>query len=324
VGGVIAASHVRRVVVVPRNGLANRLQAWASAAILAKQWEAPLHVVWEPEEVLPAPAEVLFARAMVSESFSSPDLIQQLTQQTHSDLPRYLSRRGDVIVLAGHDRGEQEFMVDLVAAVAASPDPVSVILIAGGNFHLPGVDDSRNERSVFYRGITWSDQVCDRVMAAQPPTSPYLALHIRQTDRAIDAPSSRALRAALRRLRQMHPSERGLFISADSPEALVSWTDVAVREGFAPWSLPDVSHQRNGTSGIVDAAADWILLSRATALVHPGASTFSTEAAVASGYSGGSVALRAGPILRAMRRAKELLRAVATYPSRRNPAHTTR
>lgn len=41
--------HLDRIVVVPRNGYVNRLQGWASAAILAAQLDASLHVLWEPE-----------------------------------------------------------------------------------------------------------------------------------------------------------------------------------------------------------------------------------------------------------------------------------
>lgn len=320
-GGVTSRSRATRVVVVPRNGLANRLQAWASADILAKQWQAPLHVVWEPEDVLPAPAEALFARSTVSESFTSPDLIRELTKHEHSELPRYLSRRGDVVVLAGHDLGEQAFMADLAAMVETSTCPMSIVLIAGGNFHLPGTDDARPKRGAFYHGITWSDDVYDRVTSAQPPDSPYLGLHIRQTDRSIDAPSSRSLRAALRNMTKRHPDERSLFISADSPKALEVWTEVARRDDLAPWSLPHVEHQRNQTSGIVDAAADWLLLSRAKALLHPAASTFSTEAAAASSNSEESVALRAGQVLRATRRARKLLHAGVTYPARRKLKH---
>ena len=323
-GRVTAGPRVTRVVVVPRNGLANRLQAWASANILAKHWAAPLRVVWEPEEVLPAPADVLFAGSLVSESFSSPNLIRDLTQRGHSELPRYLSRGDDFVVLAGHDHGEQAFMADLAAMVEASTRPVSVVLIAGGNFHLPGVDGAHLKRGAFYRGLTWSDDVYDRAASAQPPDVPYLGLHIRQTDRSIDAPSSRSLRGALRNMKKRHPDDRSLFISADSPQALEVWTKVAQREELVPWSLPYVDHQRNQTSGIVDAAADWLLLSRAKALLHPAASTFSTEAVAASSYSGESVALRAGQGLRATRRARELLHAGVTYPARRKLTHTAK
>lgn len=321
-GGVTAGPRVTRVVIVPRNGLANRLQAWASADILAKHWAAPLCVVWEPEEVLPAPADVLFTGSLVSESFSSPNLIRDLTQLGHSELPRYLSRGDDFVVLAGHDRGEQAFMADLAAMVEASTRPVSVILIAGGNFHLPEIDGTHLKRGAFYRGIRWSDDVHDRVASAQPPDFPYLGLHIRQTDRSIDAPSSRSLRTALGNMKKQHPDVRSLFISADSPQALEMWTQFARREELEPWSLPHVEHQRNKTLGIVDAAADWLLLSRAKALLHPAASTFSTEAAAASSHPEESVALRPVQILRVARRARQFLHAGMTYRARRKRTHS--
>lgn len=312
-----ASCSVENVVVVPRNGLANRLQAWASAAILAQEWQVPLNVVWEPEDVLPATAESLFADSVVREWFSPPELIKELTGRSHDDLPRYLTQRGDVAVLAGHDRGEQTFMPALNSMVSASQGPSSLILIAGGNFHLPATENARAQRGAFYRRLIWSDQVYERVRSVQPQNLPYLGLHIRQTDRSLDAPSSRSLRRALRAMKKRHPEVSSLFISADSPEGLNEWMTLARTEGISPWTLPHIDHRRGQVSGIVDAAADWMILSNALALVYPAASTFSTEAVVASGHIEESLALRADPVLRQARRAKALLRAGVTYPERR-------
>ena len=55
-------TSVPNVVVFPRNGYANRLQAWASAAIVL-EWGAPLKVCWEEEAVCPANASSLFRSA---------------------------------------------------------------------------------------------------------------------------------------------------------------------------------------------------------------------------------------------------------------------
>jgi hypothetical protein len=305
------------VVVVPRNGLANRLQAWASAHALAQEWDVPLRVVWEPEEVLPASAHDLFAESLVEDSFSSPDLIRELTEHVHQDLPRYLTRLGDVLVLAGHDRGEQAFMDDVLSVIADGSGIAHLIVIAGGNFHLPGARDAPLQRGHFYQNLLWSDQVYERAHSGRSPDPSYLALHIRETDRSLDAPTARAIRAALGTMQRRYPEESNVFITADSAGAVEHWTEITRSQGLTPWSLPMVEHQRTRKSAMIDAAADWLLLSGAIASVHPAASTFSTEAATASGHEAASIALQAPSLLRQMRKVKGIFQAGLTYPERR-------
>lgn len=308
--------HVEQVVVVPRNGLANRLQAWASAAILAAEWDAPLKIMWEAEAAMPAEAADLFAPQVVERLFTGPDLISSLTGLEHSDLPRHLSRTGNSLVLAGHDLGEQAFMPEVVETLRASDAPLSLILIAGGKFHLPGAPDFIRQRGIFYRELAWSDSVNNRYTEGVRGRGPYAALHVRQTDRSQQAPSARMIREGLSRLRSL-VTEHDLFIATDTDVALAHWTQECRRMGFRPWSLPDVERSRSRVDAVIAAAADWRLLAGATGLVYPAVSTFSGEASVASGHPQRGIALEAGPVLQRLRSATEFARAVLTYPIRR-------
>lgn len=308
--------RVEQIVVVPRNGLANRLQAWASAAILAAEWDVPLKVAWETESAMPAEAADLFSPTLVQRWFAEPDLVRSLTGSAHSDLPRYLSRAGSSLVLAGHDRGEQSFMPDVVEALRTSEAPLSLILIAGGKFHLPNTADFTRQRGIFYRELSWSDAVNSRFDEGVRGCGPYAALHVRQTDRSLQAPPARMIKDGLARLRALVP-ERDLFIAADTDAALSHWTTESARLGFRPWSLPDVDRSRTEVDAVIAAAADWRVLAGASGLVHPSVSTFSGEASVASGHPERGIPLEASDRLQRMRSGAELARAAVTFPARR-------
>ena len=308
--------RVDQVVIVPRNGLANRLQAWASAAILAAEWDVPLKVVWETEPAMPAEAADLFAPHVVRRWFSDPGLVTSLTGSAHSTLPRYLTRAGRALVLAGHDRGEQAFMPEVVDALGTVEESTALVLIAGGKFHLPGNQDFTRQRGLFYRELTWSDAVDTRFDSGVQGRGPYSGLHIRQTDRSLEAPTRRMIREGLRQLRD-EVRERDLFIAADTDEALASWAERSTQLGFTPWSLSGVDRSRTQVEAVIAAAADWRVLSGATGLVHPAVSTFSGEAAVASGHPEHAIALEASSGIQRMRSLGALVRSALTFPARR-------
>jgi hypothetical protein len=312
-----APESLEQVVLVPRNGLGNRLQAWASAAIVAAQLDVPLRVMWEPEPPAPAAADDLFTPEALRRSFVDREWLDGLLDCRHEDLPRYLtvdaSRRA--VILAGHDRGEQVFMPDLPGALAHASQPRSLVIIAGGLFHLPSSEDFPRQRSYFYRALPWHAALVAAASEQSTPHQPYAALHIRQTDRSIEAPTAGALRRGLDRLARAVP-ERSLFIAADTPAARDRWMKESRERGFQPWHARDTVFERTVTSGALSAAVDWMLLAGATALVYPAASTFSAEAAVATGVTDASVPITASPARQRSRMWSGHVRNALTYPAR--------
>lgn len=307
---------LERVIVVPRNGYANRLQAWASSEILGAQLDVPVSVLWQPEPVAPAKALDLFSPALVSRAFIDDETFTGLVGRRHEDLPRYLTIEGDTIVLAGHDRGEQVFMTDLVPLLATSPKTRTLVVIAGGTFHLPSDEDFIRQRSVFYRNLAWSAALDDRFHAAMADHTSFVGLHIRETDRSRQAPTPRAIRAALEHVRG-DSTTRDLFIAADTAHARERWGAESARLGFRPWSLADADLDRSSVVGGLDALTDWRVLASTEALVYPAASTFSREAAIASGHHDQSIALTSTPVRQRVRALRDLGRSVLTFPARR-------
>ena len=289
---------IERVVVVPRNGYANRLQAWASSAILANQLKAELSVCWDVEEVAQTPAEDLFSPELLSQHFISVTELEEIAGSPHQQLPRYLNfdeSRG-LIVLAGHKRGEQAFMNALGKLAKETGSPTTLIIVAGGKFHLRQTTDFDQLRRNFYRSLTWSNPVERGVTAALADAAigdatQFSALHVRETDRSKLAPSSANIRQALLTLLEQS-SPHSLLICADTAHAREKWKDAASGVGFDPWIAPNVTFNRTSIANGISALIDWRLIAMAQAVIYPAESTFSSEAVVAGDAAETSVALQ--------------------------------
>lgn len=309
---------VDRVVVVPRNGYVNRLQAWASSAALAADWDAPLSVCWEPEEIAPAPHSALFGDKNLHQ-WVEPTEVERLCGSQHQDLPRYLTQLPDrpVIVLAGHDRGEAAFMPELATMVSASADPIVLVIIAGGTFGLVSEDAQRRRRREFYARLPWRSSISDRVEQLVASRGEFLGLHIRYTDRSEQAPTPRQIRAALLELRD-ETEIRSTFVAADTADSLLDWSQRCSVSGLQPWSAGTSDHARDSVAAGIEAMIEWQVLARAQGLVFSAASSFGAEAAVAAG----DVPIR--PLAASVgrqraRRLRALARDGFSYPLRHGP-----
>ncbi len=276
--------QLERVIIVPVNGYINRLQAWASTAILAADLGVKHEVCWVPEAVAPSPAEQLFDSSTVAEQFIG---LAEASASTGVDItspPRYLRyhESAGVISLAGHDRGEQAFMPEVVRLLQNQSAARTLVIIAGGKFHLPGVADFNSERETFYSRIGWSPDIRRGVNSLSGAHPKYVALHVRETDRAATAPTRTQLSAALSKLLDEFP-DHSLFIAADTAHAVERWSAWASQRGVDVWSQSGTEFDRSALAGGTAAMVDWLLLSGAQAGVGSRESSFVAEAAVASG-----------------------------------------
>jgi hypothetical protein len=306
-----------RIVLVPRNGLGNRLQAWASSAILAEKLEVPLTVMWEPESPAPALAADLFDAETVGRSFMTRSELDDLLGLNHEDLPRYLhiEPERDFISLAGHDKGEQIFIPELSKILNGNNHPKTLVIIAGGLFHMGNPTEFGDERKSFYQSIDWHPRITELLELELRNQGPYCALHIRQTDRSLEAPTNSSIRAGLRHMADISPL-RSLFVAADSLQGRSIWFEEARKIGFEPWTAQGTEFDRTQAHGATSAVLDWLLLCRAQLLTYPAASTFSAEAAVASTLSFPGIPLSATPNRQRVRKAAALARSTVSYPSR--------
>lgn len=309
---------LERVIVLPRNGYANRLQAWASSAILAAHLDVPLEVAWEPQPIAPAGAADLFTSDRPGATFLTSADLRARIGGDHQDLPRYLTidPSRQVVCLAGHERGEQVFMPDLAAALGHASRPRTLLVIAGGKFHLPGALAFAEQRSRFYAQLPWSAGIRAGTDAALAGHSDFIGLHIRETDRSIAAPTPGAIRGAVAALAE-RSGLTSLFIAADTLSARQRWLGEARSLGLSAWTTPEPALDRSAISAGIGALIDWRILGMAQSIVYSRESSFGEEAAVATGCIGASLPLSASSGLQRIRRAEALGRAAVTYPRRR-------
>ena len=293
---------LERIVVVPANGYANRLQAWASASIMAAHFDASTQVCWETEDVAPAGAPEILAGDVIRDCFIDSDHVSDLLGMSHSQMPRYLTidRDRGVAFLAGHDRGEQFFVPALIRELNASQGVSTLVVAAGGKFHVPNEVDFNEKRRHFYASIGWHSDIVSRLQATSMVEHPYIGLHIRQTDRSREAPTSPAIERALRTLSR-RSGITNVFITADTAPARTEWSNRAAQLRLTPWTSDAVVFNRHDERSAPDAIVDWLLLGRASGLVYSAASSFGQEAAIMNARPEWTLPLEASAGLRARR-----------------------
>ena len=272
-----------QIIVVPRNGYANRLQAWASAHALGEHWGAPVALCWEPETVAPATGDDLFDVSALPDVMAPEELRAELGA-AHTSLPRYLTviPEKNLIVLAGHDRGEQVFMPGLQALVGSSAPGTRLLIIAGGHFGIGSQAELRQQRRAFYRSIPWSPDIESRTQILLKDRAPFIGLHVRQTDRSREAPTPKQIAAAVHDMHR-RTGLRDVFVATETLDARHAWEKELRDMGLQPWVAHTRSHERNSTTAGIDAMVEWRVLGNASALIFSAASSFGAEAAVAAG-----------------------------------------
>ena len=305
-------SGLKRVVVVPRNGYLNRLQAVASASVIASGMGVPLYFTWETEEVAPAQADDLLSLAQSGISALDPKQLSALIGRSHVDMPRYLTvdEENGVAFLAGHDQGEQAFMSRLQDILRTSPAIHDLVIVAGGKFHFPVETDFDSKRRDFYSGIRWHPEIENRVEQFPKRENPYLGLHIRETDRSRQAPRLKDIERNLVDL-AMQCNIKDVFIAADTELALHEWSTRVSELGLLPWISDTTNFNRSESGAARDALVDWRLLGGAQAIIYSAESSFGQEAAVMTAHPEWSRGLQARAGLRFMRDAQRIATSLA-------------
>jgi hypothetical protein len=322
----IGTSVVDRVIVFPRSGYINRLQATASAALLAEDLGADFLVCWEPQSVAASPADSVFSSSFCSTYVRSA---QEVTTQfgiEFDSLQRYLTHDPDKpsIHLAGHDLGEQHFMEQLRNEVSKARAGTTLTITAGGNFFLPEtgspldqqIRDFRIRRGDWYRALSLHPDIevpARDVIDSHPA---YLALHLRYTDRSLTAPTDRQIVKALELLSQSSKVS-SLFVASDVSDRRDQWITQASTLGFSPWTIDHDPVERSDPRSSYPALIDWRVLGSAQAMVYFAQSSFAQEAAVAAGTHDTSIDLTASTSRVRLRGVREVISAAAAWPVRK-------
>lgn len=311
---------VDRVVLIPRNGYINRLQALVSAQILAERLGAQFGVAWEPQPAAPdSVRDVLDLGHWQNHLIEIVDVLPE--GMSVDSVPVGLTHvSGSALLLAGGMHGEQAFIPQLRLELAKNPS--EIIIVAGGKFWLDGSSvlsesqarEFRRHRLNKYSRMhlaPYLESHAQQFIADIPDE--YVGLHLRYLDRNAQAPLRRTIQRAVARCR----AEVGdvLFLCGDDRNRLASWERHLANQG---WNVR--VNRISDESAIVDrpatALVDWRILSSASRVVFFSESSFGEEAAVASGHFDESVGLAPSRMRGHVLRATTHVRNAVTYPSR--------
>jgi hypothetical protein len=319
---------MKQILIIPRNGYINRLQAMASAQILADQIGAELKVAWVPQDAAPAEAKTVFNSTLIDSNFISEEACEQLCGFLPNDIPRYLNTSATesdakVVTLAGYDLGEQYFMRDLRGLINMQMDLAVIAISGGGRFSLQGESQSiewdsqtfQFERSRWYSKLDFREEI-ESVVRGAAGSEPYLGLHLRYSDRSHQTPTRRDIDQAVQKL-ACSANIRRIFIASDSRTERERWSTKLKEHDFSVWWYDTAGGDRTQESGAIGALIDWRLLGMSKSLVYFKESSYGYEAAVATNNFSGSLGLEANRIVSLSVRGKDFARNVMKAPKRR-------
>ena len=311
---------VERVVIIPRNGYVNRLQALVSAQILAEELDASLGVDWIPQPAAPAVvSDVLESGAWDSHMADASEVLPD--GMTPDTVPIGVTKApGEVLLLAGGILGEQAFMPQLRNEF--KQNPAVIVIVAGGKFWLQGDRELSTTQAADFRTLR-----CDRYahlplnsaiessakqFISSLPES-YLGLHLRYSDRNFQAPLRRTIKHAV--AEQRSTSENTIFVCGDDPRRVNRWSDYLAQHGWDV-RMNETSQDNASSRRPASALVDWRILASSSRVTFFAESSFGEEAAVASGHFDESLGLPPSRLRASAMRAGMLIRSAVTYPSR--------
>lgn len=270
------------LVLIPKNGLGNRFRAMASGWSLARTLGRDFDVLWEPFDGSATQPEDLFQEPEEFRFISSEEAASRgIRSET---VPDYLIDQPELLSLRGYDKGEQNFIAEFLRVAQAHPERPAVI--AAGNFFHPKAGNqsrssarldrlTRPDRVELLHTLRFREAILESATKVRPSTD-YLGVHLRGTDRRKEAASpERLIRTALATGRRKRVKE--IFICSDDADLRFLAAKDLEKAGFDVFFDPFPPARRD-VEGEQQAAADFVNLMHASILVGPQASTFSTEA----------------------------------------------
>ena len=331
----VGSAGVAHVIIIPLSGLVNRLQAMASATILARQTGARLSVCWQRQRAADIDAPDVFDADYCDAHLMTAEQLRAETGIDADNVPAGLAHHDGIVTLAGHTRGEQVYMSELASIINGLTTPTTLVIRAGGKYILPGtgrIDASstrdrrqsgpsddlstfRELRREWYQRIPLKADILATAEATATNRQPTMGLHLRYTDRSHQAPRDAQIERAIRVLAE-RTGLTTMLIASDTPARRDRWGQRLNALGISPWHAEHVAMDRTSVAGAHGALIDFLLLARTAGMVYFAESSFGEEAAVASGAFDVSIGLPTSRAVTATAAVRQLATSAVTYPKR--------
>lgn len=276
------------VVLIPVNGLGNRLRAISGAYALSLLHRRPLVVAWDPEPHLPDDVFELFdARGPVD--FRRYRDVVDAGLLPNSEIPLYLQQTESFITLRGYGKGEQRFISALSRKMKAAPE--TSVVIKAGDYFSPKAS-SRDEAGRRLRRIRKSlyGRIFSREIVGEASQivgdDAHIGLSLRGSDLSDRVPP---LQLFLKKVLEISHriKTRTVYVSSESSELHFAAKAVLAERGLRVIRNPTPTwiHQTEEVNARIpisgrQALIDFAVLGRSRHYVGPKASTFVTEIAV--------------------------------------------
>jgi hypothetical protein len=274
---------------IPINGIGNRIRAIASAALISQVTGMNLKVLWEPEPLLSASWKEVFQANNPIFSFVRDDSNASERIAEKEQIPFYVGETTDFVYLRGYDKGEQRFAHEFLNLIRKS-NFKNAVIVAGGLFH-PGarnIEQASSKLAGMRRkvltSLTFTNEVQDRVKKLTP-ASRFIGLSIRGTDLIDQFPGIDSAVAATVKLAR-RTATKDVFLSTDDKTLFEAAHQKLVDQGFQVHRNPTGTWTKHDPKSIgfpgveaCEAFSEMLVMSRATAFAASKSSSFSTEIA---------------------------------------------
>lgn len=262
--------HSRKLTVVPCGGLANRMRAIASGIALADSTNRELQVVWNANSDLNAPFNLLFNDTNLPFGIKTPNRLSyhiffEGPRLKNFFLPKLISKLKGTLIWNITEDLTNEKVLNIVDGHNGD-----VIINSGLQFY-----DFKPE--ILWGNLTFSERVLSRKESILMNRKPDVTVQIRRTDNwiSIDNSPLQLFEDKISELLLANPHTE-IFLATDDNETKTYLTDrfpgnIIVNRNEATRKTPE---------GMIDAAAEFLIMSQSDRIYGSYWSSFSEIAAV--------------------------------------------
>lgn len=262
------------IIIIPVNGLLNRIRSILSAKLISDLLKDTLYVLWIPEKCCNCYYEDIFGNNDLLWNGIHSSNIKTFSQKYNipNKIPLYFVEKNNICTLRGYNKGEQHFIKEFINSKC-----MFKIIKAGGNFYNPSIskDVFNKQKMDLYSRIVFSKEIIENIPKITPKT---LGLHLRYTDRIKKAPCESLIFNTVKNMINKDSIENIKIVSDD----LSRRTQI---QNLLKNNFPNINVStsdiklitRNNKQGLQYALVDWLTLCHCDSLIFFTGSSFGHE-----------------------------------------------
>lgn len=267
------------IILIPVNGLFNRIRSILSAYLISKDMKCRLIVLWIPEKNI---CNCLYEDILKNNNlwdYIPSNKINYFIRKNKINIytiPKYLNIINGICYLRGFDKGEQIFMKEFMS----SPCQIKIIK-AGGNFHNPDITfkEYNKLRSKLYKEVRFLEEITSKVPKILPNT---LGIHLRFSDMSYITKNINII-DYIDKFLKIYDLEHIILISDDINKREEYKDLLNKKYSNLNISISKIENSnRNEIKCLQDSIVDWLTLTKCDNLIFFSGSSFGFEAYIAN------------------------------------------